>query len=317
MLKLAQEIINGRKITREDDLNIFLNCDLKELCEGANKIREHFVGNFVDVCTIINAKSGGCSENCKFCAQSIYSNSSCEVYGFLPLEKILNACKNSEKNNAHRFCIVTAAKALTGKEFDEAVFAISVLKKECDIKLCASMGFLTKSQLKELHKAGVTTYHHNIETSKRFFPNICTTHSYDMKINTIKAIKEEGLRVCSGGIFGMGETFHDRLDMAISLAELEVDSIPINILMPIKGTALENLKILSEEDLLRTIAFFRYINPKAEIRLAGGRCFLSDFGEKTFNVGASAVVAGNMLTTKISTTINNDFNMLKKMGRKI
>lgn len=317
MLKLADEIIGGRRITREDDLNMFLTCDLKELCQGADKIREAFVGEKVDLCSIINGRSGRCPEDCKYCAQSVHNHTACEIYDFLPEEKILEACKMNESEGVNRFAIVTAGRALSGEEFEKAIHAYETMKKECKIDLCASMGFLTKEQLHRLHEAGVTSYHHNIETSRRNFPNICTTHTYDMKIETLKIVKEEGMCACSGGIIGMGETWEDRLDMAISLAELGIDSIPINALMPIKGTPLENQEQLTEDDILRTIAFFRYINPDANIRLAAGRALLTNDGETAFESGASATITGNMLTTVACATIRSDRKMLQDMGRDV
>jgi biotin synthase len=317
MLKLADEIIGGRRITREDDLNMFLTCDLKELCQGADKIREAFVGEKVDLCSIINGRSGRCPEDCKYCAQSAHNHTACEIYDFLPEEKILEACKMNESEGVNRFAIVTAGRALSGEEFEKAIHAYETMKKECKIDLCASMGFLTKEQLHRLHEAGVTSYHHNIETSRRNFPNICTTHTYDMKIETLKMVKEEGMCACSGGIIGMGETWEDRLDMAISLAELGIDSIPINALMPIKGTPLENQEQLTEDDILRTIAFFRYINPDANIRLAAGRALLTNDGETAFESGASATITGNMLTTVACATIRSDRKMLQDMGRDV
>ncbi len=316
-LSLAKEIIDGRRITREDDLSFFLTCELEELCEGADCIRKHFMGEKVDLCAIINGRSGKCPEDCKYCAQSAHHHTDCEVYDFLPEDKILEACKMNESEGVDRFSIVTAGKALTGDEFEKAIHAYETMHRECKIDLCASMGFLTKDQLHRLHEAGVTSYHHNIETSRRYFPYICTTHTYDMKIETLKLVKAEGMWACSGGIIGMGETMEDRLDMAISLAEVGVDSIPINALMPIKGTPLENLERLTEDEILRTIAFFRYINPKADIRLAAGRALMERDGERAFKSGASATITGNMLTTVACATIRSDKEMLKKMGRDV
>ena len=293
-LELAEEIINGRRIKRQDDLTFFLNCDLDELCEGADRIRKHFVGDKVDLCSIINGRSGN---------------------DFLQEEDIVKACKLNESEGVDRFSIVTAGKALTGEEFEKAVHAYETMNKECDIELCASMGFLNAEQLHRLHEAGVTSYHHNIETSRRNFPNICTTHTYDMKIETLKLVKAEGMWACSGGIIGMGEDWEDRLDMAISLAEVGVDSIPLNALMPIKGTPLENERRLTEPEILRTIAFFRYINPEADIRLGAGRALLTGDGIKAFQSGASATITGNMLTTVACATIRSDKNMLKEIGR--
>ena len=201
-ITLAQEIIDGRRITRDDDLSFFLTCDLDELCKGADMIREKFIGDKVDLCSIINGRSGKCPEDCKYCAQSAHNHTNCEVYDFLPEEKILEACRMNEREGVDRFSIVTAGKALTGEEFEKAIHAYETMKKECSIDLCASMGFLTREQLHRLHEAGVSSYHHNIETSKRYFPQICTTHTYEQKIATLKMVKEEGMYVCSGGVAG-------------------------------------------------------------------------------------------------------------------
>lgn len=316
-LTLAQEIIDGRRITREDDLTFFLTCDLNELCEGADRIRAHFIGDKVDLCSIINGRSGRCPEDCKYCAQSAHHHTDCEVYDFLPEETIVEACKLHESEGVDRFSIVTAGRALTGTDFDKAIHAFETMHRECKIDLCASMGFLNEEQLHRLHEAGVTSYHHNIETSRRNFPNICTTHTYDQKIETLKKVKAEGMCACSGGIIGMGETWEDRLDMAISLAELGIDSIPINALMPIKGTPLEDLPQLTEAEILRTVAFFRYINPTANIRLAAGRALLTNDGERAFQSGASASITGNMLTTAACATIRSDRQMLEALGRDV
>lgn len=313
---LANEIIEGRRLKRSDDLSFFVDCNLKELCEGADKIRKHFIGDKVDLCSIINGRSGRCPEDCKYCAQSAHNHTECEIYDFLPEERIIDACRMNEREGVDRFSIVTAGRALTGEEFDKAIHAYEAMKCECPgIELCASMGFVSPEQLHRLHEAGVTSYHHNIETSRRNFPNICTTHTYEQKMETLKAVKEEGMYVCSGGIIGMGETWEDRIDMAVSLAEVEADSIPINALMPIKGTPLENLDRITEEEILRTIALFRYINPATEIRLAAGRALLTNDGELAFKAGASATITGNMLTTAACATIRSDRNMLADIGR--
>lgn len=315
MIQLAREIIAGRRLTRQDDLSVFLTCDLDALCQGADQIREHFMGDKVDLCAIINGRSGKCPEDCKYCAQSAHNHTDCAVYDFLPEAELLENCKLHEQEGVHRFSIVTAGHSLEGEDFAKAIHAYETMHRECKIDLCASMGFLTAEQFAQLREAGVTSYHHNIETSRRNFPNICTTHTYDQKIETLRLVKEAGLCACSGGIIGMGETWEDRLDMAISLAELEVDSIPINALMPIPGTPLEHLPSLPEADILRTIAFFRYINPCANIRLAAGRALLHKDGERAFCAGASATITGNMLTTVACATIRSDKKMLRELGR--
>lgn len=315
VLNLAEEIINGRRLNKSDDLEFFKDCDLEELCEGVDRIRAHFIGDKIDLCSIINGRSGRCPEDCKYCAQSAHHHTDCEIYDFLPTERILEACKLNEREGVDRFSIVTAGRALTGEEFDKAIEAYKTMRDECNIELCASMGFVSAEQLHRLHEAGVTSYHHNIETSRRHFPNICTTHTYDQKLDTLKLVKAEGMYVCSGGIIGMGEDMDDRIDMALDLYEAGADSIPINVLMPIKGTPLENLERLKEDEILRTIAMFKYINPSADIRLAAGRALLTNDGEKALKSGASASITGDMLTTVACATIRSDKEMIKRLNR--
>ncbi len=313
MTELAEEVMNGYRIKRGDDLSIFLSADLTELCEGANKIREHYHGNKADLCAIINGRSGKCSEDCKFCAQSGHHKTGIAEYDFLDEDIILEDCKKHEEEGVHRYSIVTAGRALKGRELARAISAYRKMKERCSIGLCASHGLLTEEDYIALKEAGVTRYHENIETSRRNFRNICTTHTYEDKIYCIRLAKKAGLEVCSGGIIGMGENWEDRLDMAVSLSELEVDSIPINALMPIKGTPLEDLPSVPAEDILRTIAIFRYINPEADIRLAAGRAIMENSGEKAFLSGANATITGNMLTTS-GNNIQQDIAMLKNLG---
>lgn len=314
--KLAEEIIKGRRLAKGEDLSFFENCDLEELRKGADKIRKHFMGDHIDLCSIINAKSGRCGENCKFCAQSAFSKTGCEVYDFLEPEKIFAQAKALADEGVHRFSIVTSGKALSGQDFEKALEAFRMIHKNLKIKTCASMGFITKEQIHALKEAGVTGIHHNIETSERNFPNICTSHSYQMKLETLKNVKAEGMRICSGGIIGMGETFEDRIDMALALFEAGADSIPVNVLMPVPGTPFENLKPLSQEEILRTIAMFRFINPGADVRLAAGRKLMRGEGEIVFESGASATITGNMLTT-CGTTIASDKKMFSRLGREV
>lgn len=310
---LADSIIQGYRIQRGDDLSIFLEAPLEELQKGAGILQRHFCGNHVDFCTIINGRSGRCGEDCKYCAQAACHHTGCDEYGFLPKEEILANAKANQDAGANRFAIVTSGRALTGADFEKALDAYRTMKQTLHIDLCASHGLLTSEQLHRLYETGVTSYHHNIETSRRFFPHICTTHTYDDRIRTIKAAQKEGLCVCSGGIIGMGETWEDRLDMAISLAELGIQSIPINALMPIPGTPLEHRTQLDSRDILRTITFFRFINPEANIRLAAGRKLLPENGATALLSGASASITGNMLTTSGS-TIAEDMAMLQRLG---
>ncbi|MDD6539473.1 MAG: biotin synthase BioB, partial [Firmicutes bacterium] len=289
---------------------------LDELLREADRIRTVICGDKVDLCTIVNGRSGRCGEDCKFCAQSMRHNTGCEQYEFLDEDEIVALAKSNESELVDRYSIVTSGKSLTGDSFEKVIKAFERLRKECRMDLCASLGFLTDEQFRRLVETGVSSYHANIETSRRYFPSICTTHTYEDKIDNIRRAQEAGLCVCSGGIIGMGESWEDRLDMAVSLAELGIESIPINALMPIAGTPLENMPQLTEDEILRTVAFFRFINPTANIRLAAGRAIMENNGERAFSGGASATITGNMLTTS-SSTIRSDREMLERMGRNV
>ncbi len=310
---IAEKIINGDRIKRGDDLNFLLQTPLEELQEGAKLIQTHFCGNHIDLCTIINGKSGRCGENCKYCAQAACYKTGIEEYDFLSKEEIYRHALINQNAGVNRFSIVTSGRALNNKDFEKALDAYKMMKERLTIDLCASHGILSREQFKRLKMTGVTSYHHNIETSKRFFPYICTSHTYEDRINTIKIAQAEGFCVCSGGIIGMGENWDDRIDMAISLHELGIESIPINALMPVKGTALENREQLGADEIFRTIAIFRYINPTANIRLAAGRKLLPKNGAMAFIYGASASITGDMLTTS-GTTIIEDMEILKSLG---
>lgn len=312
-IQLADTIIKGRRLKRGEDLNFLLDEDLKELCEGADKIRRELCGNHVDLCSIINGRSGRCGEDCKFCAQSACHNAKVEEYPFLEPEKILDDCKHHEAKKVHRYSIVTAGRALTGAEMDKALRAYRSMKEECNVELCASHGLLSQEDFNRLKEAGVSRYHANIETSRRNFPNICTTHTFEDKLEVIRRAKAAGLSVCSGGIIGMGETWEDRIDMAVTLSELNILSIPLNILRPIPGTPLEHQAPLTEDEILRTIAIFRYINPTAMVRLAAGRNSMKHSGEQAFRSGANAAITGDMLTTS-GNRIDEDRKMLQDMG---
>ena len=313
IIKLAEDIIGGYRIKRSDDTGFFITADLEQLCSGADMIRKHFKGDHVDLCSIINGRSGKCSENCKFCAQSAHHCTGIEEYPFLDEEKILAECLHNEERGVHRFSIVTAGRTLSDEDFEKAVSAYKLLDSRSKMELCASHGLLTQEQFNRLHSAGVRRYHANIETSRRNFPNICTTHTYEDKLECIRRAQKAGFEVCSGGIIGMGENWEDRIDMAVSLSELGVKSIPINALMPIKGTPLENTERITAEDILRTVAIFRYIVPEADIRLAAGRNLMENCGAKAFLSGADATITGDMLTTS-GNDIQGDVEMLHSMG---
>ena len=311
--ELTKKIIAGYRVTPTDDRSVFMDTPIEELGEAAYRLQKHFCGNHIDLCTIVNGRSGRCGEDCKYCAQAGRHKTGVDIYKFLPQEEIIAHAKANQDAGANRFSIVTSGGALCGEEFEKALDTYKEMRRTLSIDLCASHGLLTRSQFRRLREAGVTSYHHNIETSERYFPAICTTHSYADRIRTIKAAQAEGLCVCSGGIIGMGETWEDRFDMAFALQELGIESIPLNSLMAIPGTPLEHLAPLSGEDILRTIAIFRFINPTANIRLGAGLKLLPENGATAFRAGASASITGNMLTTS-GTTIAEDMELLREMG---
>ncbi len=314
MLKeLSNKILNEHyHITKREALSLVTE-NLQELSLCAEKIKQKFCGNKFDMCSIISGKSGKCSENCKFCAQSSHYKTSIKEYPLLDSQNIFKEAKHNADKKVKRFSIVTSGKKLSDTEIDSVCQTYKNIKNKCDILLCASMGLLSYEQLVKLKQAGVTRYHCNLETSRRFFPSICSTHTYDDKINTINLAKKAGLEICSGGIFGLGETFEDRIDMFFDIYNLGIKSVPINVLNPIKGTPFENNKILSQEEINRTVATARFILPDAFIRLAGGRLLFKDKGVSMFSSGANATITGDMLTTS-GTSIDEDFNTIKKLG---
>lgn len=312
--ELAEEIIAGRRMGRKDDLSFLIEGDLEPLKQVADRIRERLCGNHVQLCTIINGRAGRCSEDCRFCAQSAYHHTGAQEHTILDEEALVMACHHSAEGGARRFSVVTAGRTLSGEDFEKMLCAYQRMRRECkEIGLCASHGLLTEEQFARLRENGVTMYHANIETSERNFPNICTTHTFEDKLACIRGAKKAGLLVCSGGIIGMGETWEDRLDMALTLAEYQVDSIPLNALIPIKGTPFGELPVLTEEEIVRTIVLFRIINPTAYVRLAAGRTLMRENGREAFLAGANAAITGDMLTTS-GNNMEQDRRMLLDSG---
>lgn len=310
--KIKDKIISGEKITYNEAL-LLINAPLKELLKAADEIRKHFCSNIFDVCSIINAKSGKCSENCKFCAQSAHYQTNINEYPLLDKDTIVKNALYMAEKGVLRFSIVTSGKALTDKDVEILAETIKEIKSKSNISICASLGLLTDENFKKLKDAGLERVHNNLEASKNFFPDVCTTHTFDDKVDALKAALKSGLSVCSGGIIGLGESMQDRIDLAFSLKELGIKSVPVNILSPVKGTPYENNKPLSEEEILKTIAIFRFILPDAFIRLAGGRTHLSDKGKKAFLSGANAAITGDMLTT-YGISVDTDMQIIKETG---
>ena len=313
MERLAENLISGGRLGRGDDLGVLLEMDLAALCRAADQVRRALCGDRAELCTIVNGRSGRCGEDCKFCAQSCHYHTGAEEYPFLPVREIVEEGRRNEAAGVRRYSIVTAGRGVHGAELDHTLEAYRRLRAETGLALCASHGLQTEEEFRRLKEAGVTRYHANLETSRRNFPNICTTHTYEDKVENIRRAQAAGLEVCSGGILGMGETWEDRIDMALDLAELGVVSIPLNLLTPIPGTPMERLPSLTEEEVLRAVALFRLLNPTAWIRMAAGRGRFASGGRALFQAGANAAITGDMLTTT-GTGIAGDRAMLTELG---
>ena len=313
--KLTDKVLNGEQITKEEAMNLYEQ-PLEELCESADQIRRKFCAEQFDICTIINGKSGRCSENCKFCAQSAHNHTGAEEYPLLPDEEIIAQARTNHEQGVLRYSIVTSGKRLSDAEVERMCGTVRRIRDEVGIAVCVSFGLLNEAQFRKLKEAGVTRVHNNLESSRRNFPNVCTTHTFDDKIAAIRAAQAAGLTVCSGGIMGLGETAEDRIDMALTLRELGIKSIPVNMLNPIPGTPFENNPKLTGEDMRRIVAVYRFILPDASIRLAGGRGLLSDKGKSCFTSGANAAISGDMLTTAGITT-KTDMAMLDELGYEV
>lgn len=312
---LTEKVLKGEQVTKGDALYLY-DQPLDQLCEGADKIRRHFCSSCFDLCTIINGKSGRCSENCKFCAQSAHNHTGVTEYPLLPDEEILAQAKINQRQGVLRYSIVTSGKRLSDGEVDRMCSLIQRIRAEAGILVCVSFGLLTEEQFRKLKAAGVSRVHNNLETSERNFPNICTTHTFQDKVQAIRAAQAAGLSVCSGGIMGLGETVEDRIDMALSLRELGIKSVPVNMLNPIPGTPFEKNERLTNEDMRRIVAVYRFILPDASIRLAGGRGLLPDKGNGCFSSGANAAISGDMLTTA-GITVQTDLALLKELGYEV
>lgn len=284
---------------------------LEELIEIANKLTKKNFNNKIEACSIISAKQGGCSQDCKYCAQSSHNHANIKCHSLLDIETVKKAALSAKENGANHFCIVTSGKAPNDYEFEKITAMIKEVSSIEGISCCASLGILNKEQIKKIKQAGVKRYNHNINTSENYHKNICSTHTFKDRTDTIKAIQEAGIEACSGVIIGMGESRQDRIDMALALKKLNPKSVPINILNPVKGTPLENYgDKIDEEEILKTICIFRIILPDALLRYAGGRNLrLTKENQKQgFKSGINSVLVGNYLTTT-----GNDIKEDKKM----
>lgn len=318
IIEYAEKVLKGGEISREEAVKLINvpDQDTMLLLAMADKIRQRFNGDEVDVCAIVNARSGRCPENCKFCAQSAHYHTGVTEYPLLSVDELVEAAKKAKAGGAVRFSIVTSGRGQSkADDFENILQALTRIKKEVGIEICTSLGILTPEQATKLKEVGVTRYHANIETAPSHFPDICSTHSYEDKMSTIQAAKDAGIRVCSGGILGLNETPEQRVEMAFELKRLNIDSIPLNLLNQIEGTPFENNKSLTPLEILRAFAVFRFILPKALIRTAGGReVNLRDLQALALNGGMNGIMVGGYLTTG-GRRPEDDKTMLKDLGR--
>jgi biotin synthase len=316
---LGERVLNGGRISRDEALwlfNLEASADILDLLSWANRIREKFKGNKIHLCSIVNAKAGACSENCSFCAQSSFYQTGSPKYGFVDPEPVNEAAEEANKNNVTAVGLVAAWKGLNeGPMLDEVCDRIKELKAGGKTRPDASLGIIKKQAVADrLKEAGLECYGHNLESSRRFFPQTCTTHTFDDRLETISYLKKAGIKICSGGIIGMGETREDRCDLAFELKAIGANVVPVNILNPIPGTPFEKVAPLPVMEILKTIACFRFILPRQEIMIAGGRTVnLRDAQSMIFMAGASALMVGNYLTT-LNQPVEKDLQMLKDLG---
>lgn len=313
--KALQKIQSDEQINKEEAQNL-LTVPLEELSTAADNLRKQFVGNTFDICTITNGKSGRCTEDCKFCSQSRHFAAQIETYPLRDSDSIVPEALHNFSQGILRFAIVTAGRTLSDTEIDDVCKIYRDIAAKTAGSLCASHGLLSLEQFQKLKLAGVERYHNNLETSRSFFPHICSTHTYNDKITAIKNAQQANLAVCSGGIIGLGESFEDRIDMALELRSLGINSIPLNILNAVDGTPYQGNAPLSVEDIRRTVALFRFILPQATIRLAGGRGLLADKGRALFIGGANATISGDMLTTAGVDTAS-DLKLIDELNYKV
>jgi len=311
-LNIGERIISGGSLTRTEALSIgeLKDLALQELFYAALRVTRHFHGKKVDLCSIINAKSGRCSEDCTFCAQSGRYRTGAAVYPLLSPVEILRRAKEMEALGARRFSLVTSGRGVSSGDFAKILEICRELVAKTSLKLCASLGIIDGAKARQLKEAGVERYHHNIESSRGHFPNVCTTHTFEERVETIRAAREAGLEVCCGGIVGLGESWADGVDMAFTIKVLAASSVPLNVLTPVPGTPLYGCPPPAPLEVLKTVAMFRLSLPAAEIRLAGGReAGLRDLQPLALLAGANGLMVGNYLTTG-GRSVMSDLRML-------
>ena len=321
--ELAQKVLDGEEIQLDEarELSHVTEGELPYLFAAANSIRQKFQGDEVHLCSILNGRSGHCSEDCSYCAQSAHYQTGVAVYPLLDVDEIVRNAIAVEAAGVSHFSLVLSGRGIDGpteeENFDRIIEAYRQIKEKTQLKLCASLGSLKPEQARRLKEVGTERYHHNVETSKDYYASICRTHTYEDRIRTISVAQEAGLSVCCGGIIGMGETLSQRIDMAFELRKMQIDCVPVNVLNPVKGTRLEAAPSLPPLEILKTIALFRFILPHAVIRTAGGReKNLRDLQSMALFGGANGMLVGGYLTTAGRGT-DMDHQMIDDLGLKV
>lgn len=318
--QLKHKVLQGGAITFEEALALtgIESSDLLGiLVAAAHEITIHFHKNQLELCSLINAKSYLCGEDCKFCAQSVHYETTAPRYGLVNAKTILQSAKQAEKFGAKCFCIVTSGESLPEKEFTAVLEAVRRLKRETKLQIDGSLGYLTVEQAKALKAAGLRRVNNNVQTSKNFYSQIVSTHPYEKRLEAIRNLKQAGLELCTGGILGLGETRENRIQMAFELKEVEPECIPINMLNPRPGTPLEGMEKLDMDEIIKTVAIYRFIHPRAIIKLAGGR--ERNLGKKqkeALLAGANGLIIGGYLTTE-SDPVKADLELVKQAGYEI
>ncbi len=317
--KVGDKVLEGKNLSMKDVLPLLAakGPDVLDLAAVANRVREEFNGNEIDLCSLLSAKSGRCPEDCAFCAQSAHYKTEAPVYPVMDMERIVAEAKDAQTRGTGRFCLITSGRELNDKEFETILRALDRIHNETTLDLDCSLGTLSEERAASLRKVGVTRYNHNVETAESHFPRICSTHSFGDRVKTIEVLKEQGFSICCGGIVGLGESPQQRLELAFSLKQLGIDCIPFNILNPRPGTPLEHSESIPPMEVIKTISIFRLILPKGTIKIAGGReANLRDVQSLALLAGANGLIVGNYLTTP-GRNAEDDLTMIRDLGFKL